>query len=204
MNEISFYASAAAFAVVILTWIVFAVTFTLKKIPKSVGAPADAKRAPKSLFGIVLQGLSFALVWALHRTPFLSPFIGDGQYALNVVLQILAVALVCVSVWLATSAVRELDKQWSLTARLIENHQLITSGVYRFVRHPIYAAMFGMMVATAIVLSHWLVLTGAAIVFLIGTKIRTSSEERLLREAFPAEYKEYAARVPALIPFVKI
>ncbi len=204
MNEISFYANAASFVIVILSWFVFAATFLFWKKPKAAkDIQPEKSRAPKSKFGIALQGLSFGLIWALHRTPFLSPFIGE-QYGLNVALQILAVFFVGVSIWLAASAVKELGKQWSLTARLIENHKLVTSGVYQIVRHPIYTAMFGMMTATVIVLSHWLVFIIAAVVFFIGTKIRTTSEEKLLREAFPEEYKNYAARVPGFIPFVKI
>lgn len=204
MNEISYYTNAVSFAVIILSWIVFASTFFFWKKPKAAKTDApEQSRAPKSVVGIVLQGLSFGLVWGLHRTPFLSPFVGE-QYALNVALQILAIFLVGAAIYLATSAIRELGKQWSLTARLIENHKLVTGGVYQIVRHPIYTAMFGMMTATALVLSHWLILIIAAIVFFIGTKIRTTSEERLLRAAFPEEYNAYAARVPGLIPFVKI
>ena len=200
MEQISYYATAISFAIVILTWFIFAGTFFLKKKPES--AP-ESVSAPKSFVGIALQGVSFGLVWALHRTPFLSPFASDW-FSLNIILQIVAVLLVVGSVWMSTSAIRELGKQWSFQARLIENHQLVTSGVYQIVRHPIYAAMLGMLIATALVLSHWLILIVTIVIFFIGTKIRTSSEEKLLRDAFPKEYQEYAARVPAFVPFLKI
>jgi protein-S-isoprenylcysteine O-methyltransferase Ste14 len=200
MEQISYYATAASFALVILCWFVFAGTFLLRKKPES--AP-ESKRAPKSILGIVLQGFAFGMVWALHRTPFLSPFI-DDQYVLNVGFQILAVLLAVGAVWMANSAIRELGKQWSFQARLIENHKLVTGGVYQIVRHPIYAAMLAKLIATGFMLSHWLVLIVAVVIFFIGTKIRTNAEEKLLRDAFPDEYKEYAAKVPAFVPFVKI
>ena len=163
----------------------------------------DARRSNISIIGLVLQGIGFAVVWAIQRTQLFSPFIAE-QFSTNLFFQILAIILSFVSVWLAVSAIAELGKQWSLTARLTENHKLITSGVYGIVRHPIYTAMFGMMVATGFVISHWIALPIAIIVFLIGTKIRTNAEEKLLSDAFPDEYKEYAARVAPLIPFVKI
>lgn len=200
MEQISYYASVVSFAAVIICWFIFAGTFLLRKKPKS--AP-DAKRAPKSFIGIALQGVSFGLVWALHRTPVFSPFI-DSQYTLNIIFQILAVLLAVGSVWMANSAIKELGKQWSFQARLIEDHKLITGGVYQIVRHPIYAAMLGKLLATGLILSHWLVLIVAVVIFIIGTKIRTVAEEKLLRDAFPEEYDEYAAKVPAFIPFVKI
>lgn len=200
MEQISYYVSAVSFIVVILCWFIFAGTFLLRKKPES--AP-DAKRAPKSFIGIALQGVSFGLVWALHRTPLFSPFI-DSQYVLNIIFQILAILLAAGSVWMANSAIKELGKQWSFQARLIEDHKLVTGGVYQIVRHPIYAAMLGKLLATGVILSHWLVLLIAVVIFIIGTKIRTASEETLLRDAFPNEYDEYARKVPAFIPFVKI
>jgi protein-S-isoprenylcysteine O-methyltransferase Ste14 len=200
MEQISYYVSAVSFGTVIICWFIFAGTFLLRKKPES--AP-DAKRAPKSFIGIALQGVSFGLVWAFHRTSFLSPFI-DSQYILNVILQILAIFLAVGSVWMANSAIKELGKQWSFQARLIEDHKLVTGGVYQIVRHPIYAAMLGKLLATGLILSHWLVLIIAVVIFIIGTKIRTVAEEKLLRDAFPDEYNEYAAKVPAFIPFVKI
>jgi protein-S-isoprenylcysteine O-methyltransferase Ste14 len=200
MEQISYYASVASFAIVIVCWFIFAGTFLLRKKPES--AP-EKTRAPKSFIGIALQGVSFGLVWALHRPPLFSPFI-DGQYVLNIIFQILAVLLAVGSVWMANSAIKELGKQWSFQARLIEDHKLVTGGVYQIVRHPIYAAMLGMLIATGLVYGYWWILIIAVVVFLIGTKIRTVAEEKLLRDAFPKEYDEYAAKVPAFIPFVKI
>ena len=102
-----------------------------------------------------LQGLGFGIVWAVRRSPMFSPLIVD-QYLLNIVLQILAALIAGGSVWLAMSAIRELGKQWSLQARLIEGHKLVTTGVYQIVRHPIYTAMLGMLIATGMVFSHWI------------------------------------------------
>jgi protein-S-isoprenylcysteine O-methyltransferase Ste14 len=200
MEQISYYVTAGSFAVVILMWFVFAATFLLRKKPDSA---KDARRAPKSFLGIALQGGAFGLVWALQRKPFLSPFI-ENQYALNIIFQVFAALLAVGAVWMAKAAIRELGKQWSFQARLVEDHKLVTSGVYRIVRHPIYAAMLGKLIATAFILSHWSVALIAVAVFLIGTKIRTVSEETLLRDAFPEEYQDYAKRVPAFVPFVKI
>ena len=196
-QQISYYANLASFGVVILVWVAFALTLLLRKKP--VSAP-DAKRAPISWLGIALQGVSYGIVWGVRRTPFASPVI-DGRFALNVALQIISAALAVSSIWLATSAIRELGRQWSLQARLIEGHKLVTSGVYRTVRHPIYTAMLGMLFATGVAFSHWIGLAGALIVFLIGTKIRTNLEEDLLRDAFGQEFEEWKAKVPALFPF---
>jgi protein-S-isoprenylcysteine O-methyltransferase Ste14 len=200
IEQISQYANLAAFGVVIISWFIFAGTFLLRKKPAS--AP-DAKREPRSWAGLALQGAGFGFVWAVRRSPFGSPLL-DGQFAVNTVLQIIAIAVAISSVWLAMSAIKELGKQWSLQARLIEGHKLVKTGVYNWVRHPIYTAMLGMLVATGLAFSHWLGLVLGVIVFLIGTKIRTNFEEGLLDGAFGREFREWKSKVPGLIPFVKI
>jgi protein-S-isoprenylcysteine O-methyltransferase Ste14 len=99
-------------------------------------------------------------------------------------------------------AFRALGKQWSLAARVLEGHKLVTEGPYSVVRNPIYTGMFGMLLATGLAVSHWIGLVIALVVFAIGTYVRVRSEEKLLRETFGAEFESYARRVPAVIPFV--
>jgi protein-S-isoprenylcysteine O-methyltransferase Ste14 len=70
------------------------------------------------------------------------------------------------------------------------------------VRNPIYTGMLGMLIATGLAVSHWIGLAAALIVFSLGTAIRISSEEKLLRETFGTEWDDYARQVPAVIPFL--
>jgi protein-S-isoprenylcysteine O-methyltransferase Ste14 len=195
MEQISYYVTAAAFAVVIVCWLVFVWTFVLRKKPE---AAPDKVKAPKSFWGIALQGVGFGLVWSLRRTPLFSPFVPSET--VNVVLQASALLLSISCLLLSMSAIRELGRQWSFQARLVEDHRLVTSGVYSLVRHPIYTAMLGKLIATGIVLSHWAVVLAAIVIFLIGTTIRTRLEESLLMGAFGAEFEKWKAKVPALIP----
>ncbi len=199
MEQASYYASITAFTIVIICWFVFAGAFLLRKKPP---AAKDAVKAPKSWLGIVLQGVSYGLVWSLHRSPMFSPFAGKN-YVVNIIVQAIAMLLSISSVFLTMSAIRELGKQWSLEARLVEGHKLVTIGPYNLVRHPIYTAMLSKLIATGIVISHWAVVLVAVAIFLVGTFIRTRFEERLLSEAFGEEFANWKARVPGLIPFIK-
>ena len=185
------------FAVVVLSWFAFVVAFfTRKKPPK---APAS-KRERASIFGIALQGAGYGLVWSIHRQPF-TPITSLSKL-LEIVVAIFTMLVAAGSVWFVMASIRTLGKQWSLGARLIEGHKLITDGPYRLVRNPIYTGMFGMLLATGLAISHWIGLVIAIIVFAIGTAIRVRSEERLLRDAFGAEFDTYAGMVPAVIPFL--
>jgi protein-S-isoprenylcysteine O-methyltransferase Ste14 len=98
------------------------------------------------------------------------------------------------------SAVKTLGKEWSITARMVQDHKLATKGPYAHVRHPIYTGMLGMLIATGLAVSHGIVLVAAIVVFAIGTWIRVRIEEELLRQTFGTQFEEYARRVPAVIP----
>ena len=113
---------------------------------------------------------------------------------------ILVVVVILGSLWTMFSAVRVLGKQWSLQARVLEDHKLVREGPYRFVRHPIYTGMLGMIVAAGLAWSHWTGFLIALVLFAIGTAIRVRSEERLLREQFGAAFDDYKHSVPAVLP----
>lgn len=199
VESISFYINAAALVIVMVLWFIFLGSILLSKKPQS---PPDAKREPWSWIGLGLQGAGYLVVWIMPRRPFFSPMI-EGQFVLSTALSIIAVLIAAVSVWLAIAAIKELGRQWSLTARLTEGHKLVTTGVYGLVRHPIYTAMLGMLVATGVVLSDWPGRVIGFAFFLIGTFIRIRFEEKLLTHAFGKEFAEWKSCVPALIPDLK-
>ncbi|MBV9240578.1 MAG: isoprenylcysteine carboxylmethyltransferase family protein [Acidobacteria bacterium] len=200
MEGFSYAISAVAFVAVMISWISFAAAFMLRDSGEKT---RDAEKAPKSWLGIITQGVAYAIAWAFMRRPMFSPLI-DDLYVLNIGFQLFAAAIAICSAVLTFASIRELGKQWSLEARLVEGHDLVTTGPYSLVRHPIYTAMFGMLIATAIVWSFWWAIPFAVLVFLVGTFIRTRFEEQLLANAFNDKFAEWKARVPALIPFLKL
>lgn len=187
----------AVFAVVMLSWFAFVVVFLARKKPPS---PPDSKRARISILGIALQGVSYGIVWSVHR-PFFTPIVKMGKQ-LELIVAVLTMIVAIGSVWFVSTAIRTLGQQWSLAARLVEGHKLVTEGPYRIVRNPIYTGMFGMLLATGLAISYWIGLLSAIVVYAIGTVIRVHSEEKLLREAFGAEFEAYARRVRAVVPFL--
>ena len=186
-----------ALCVLILFWIVFGLTFVFAR-PKAPADTVEAKRDPASRWGIAVQAVGLALVWGLRRTP-IGPILPMPLWA-EVIVSVAALMIATFSVWLSLSSVRTLGKQWTYVARIIEGHKLVTEGPYSIVRNPIYLGMFGMMLATGILLTPWWVLCPAAIIFLAGNWIRIHSEEKLLHQAFGAEFEAYTQRVPAMFP----
>jgi len=196
MIQLNFWPTLA-FVAILLAWLAFVITFLGHKKPPS---PPDKKRDPSSILGIVLQGLGYAAVWIVRR-PWFTPMFGSNR-SLEIALALSTVLLAAGSVWFCSAAIRTLGQQWSLAARVVEGHKLVTKGPYSIVRNPIYTGMFGMLLATGLAVSHWIGLGLAIAVFAIGTFIRVRSEERLLREMFGREFDDYARKVPAVIPFL--
>jgi protein-S-isoprenylcysteine O-methyltransferase Ste14 len=183
---------------VILCWLGFFLPFLGRKKP---ARGKTERRAPVSQIGIVLQGLSFFPVWFFQARMFPSAALPE---LVLLVFCALAMLLAFGSVWMAVAAIRVLGKQWSFQARLVEGHRLVVAGPYSYVRHPIYTAMLGMLLATGFVFSVWWALPPSLVIFSIGTAIRVRAEERLLREAFGEDFEAYRKYVPAVIPRWKI
>ena len=85
---------------------------------------------------------------------------------------------------------------------MIEGHRLVSTGAFGGVRHPIYTAMLGLLIATGIVATAWPALTFGIAAYCAGLRIRIRAEKELLHDEFGAEYEEYAAHVPAVIPHI--
>jgi protein-S-isoprenylcysteine O-methyltransferase Ste14 len=181
-----------AFIELIVCWVVW--SFAFVKPSKQSAGKEKVARAPASRWGIFLVMISFALTWTYVRPP------GFEKSTTSLVVSMILAPL---SVALAWAATRHLGKQWRYEAALSEDHELIQTGPYAWVRHPIYASMLGMLLATGACWTWWPMFTAAIITFLIGTEIRVRAEERLLSERFQDRFVAYRKRVRAYIPFVR-
>ena len=91
---------------------------------------------------------------------------------------------------------------WSSVITRKENHKIIDTGPYAFVRHPIYSGLIIALLATAAAEGRVTALFGAALIVL-GVWLKARTEERfLLTELGPEIYSAYSRRVPMLIPFL--
>jgi protein-S-isoprenylcysteine O-methyltransferase Ste14 len=182
----------AALAELILCWIAWSSAFVRPR--QQAAAQKEVASAPASRWGIFLVMLGFALAWTYVRPVGFQ----KSQFPL-----IASMILGPPSVALAWAATRHLGKQWRYKAALSEDHELIQTGPYGWLRHPIYTSMLGMLLATLAAWTWWLMAIGSLIAFLAGTEIRIRAEERLLAERFGESFTAYRSRVHAYIPFIR-
>jgi len=93
-----------------------------------------------------------------------------------------------------------LGRNWSGQVTVKQGHELIRSGPYAFVRHPIYTGLILAVLGTAIAMGTVAAALGTLIIA-ASFVLKLRREEVFMRETFPGEYQRYSARVPALIPF---
>lgn len=139
-----------------------------------------------STLPVVLYLFTSRLAFADYRLPPLAPWCG--------------VVVMLVALWLFWRSHADLGLNWSVTLEIRKEHQLITHGIYRFVRHPMYAAIWLFSLAQALLLANWFAGCAALVVFAPMYFLRTPREEQMMCEVFGQEYRDYMARTGRLRP----
>ena len=141
-------------------------------------------------------GFFIPLVWVA------SPAFRFAEYTLRVVPLAAGVMCYVIGLWLFYRSHADLGTNWSITLEVREEHRLITEGVYRGVRHPMYSALLLYSVGQALVIPNWVAGPSNLIAFAILCALRIRAEERMMVEEFGDEYEAYSARTKRLIPGV--
>jgi protein-S-isoprenylcysteine O-methyltransferase Ste14 len=93
----------------------------------------------------------------------------------------------------------ELDRQFSPQLQLRQDHQLITSGPYGTIRHPLYTGIFTFGLSLALVSANWF-FVAFFVMSLFGLGLRVPKEERMMMEQFGEEYRAYMQRTGRYLP----
>jgi protein-S-isoprenylcysteine O-methyltransferase Ste14 len=94
-----------------------------------------------------------------------------------------------------------LGKNWSLSVQKKENHELIKSGFYKIVRHPIYTGILLIFIGNTIIVGDYRGFIAVAIVF-ISFWFKLKKEEKFLTEIFGNEYINYKKETKAILPYI--
>ena len=179
-------------AILLVAWVVWFLAFVVRgKRHHEKAVQVD----PKARWGMSLEMAGYMLVF-LHRPEVWNSDLEWWRAAAGSVVAILSIAMV----W---GAVANLGSQWRVDAGLNKEHELVQTGAYRIVRHPIYASMVGMFLATACwvgTLPGWPI---GLVLMIAGTEVRVRVEDALLLNRFGDRFVEWQRSVSAYVPFVR-
>jgi protein-S-isoprenylcysteine O-methyltransferase Ste14 len=188
----------AAQYIILTCWIIFLLYWFVSSLSVK---PTQERNSGVGRFrwviiGIVIAVLLFTKVFGLSI-----PFLTISLISHSELLSVASVILVIIGLVIALLARRMLAGNWSKDVDVKVDHELITSGIYRYVRHPIYTGVLLMGLGSGL-------LVGTTSVFLIFLAMfgffwfKARREEKLLTKHFPKEYPAYKRHTKALIPFI--
>jgi protein-S-isoprenylcysteine O-methyltransferase Ste14 len=147
---------------------------------------------------LTLTTLGFSLPFVWVATPVLS----FADYPLRPVPFIAGIFCLALGLWFLYQSHADLGANWSITLEVREKHQLVTQGIYRHVRHPMYLALLLYSLGQALALPNWVAGPSYGVAFALLFVLRVGPEERMMLEEFGKDYEAYMARTKRLVPGV--
>jgi protein-S-isoprenylcysteine O-methyltransferase Ste14 len=143
------------------------------------------------------------LAWVAFFVPLVwvaSPVFAFADYPLRPVPLLGGTVCLAVGLWLFARSHADLGTNWSITLEVREKHQLVTQGVYRALRHPMYSALLLYSLGQALVVPNWIVGPSYAVAMSLLFAFRLGPEERMMLEEFGKDYEAYMVRTKRLVP----
>jgi protein-S-isoprenylcysteine O-methyltransferase Ste14 len=163
---------------------------------RNIGIAEDRKGALEIalLLGATLGATLLPILWVATGFP------ARADYPLHPVPYGLGVAMAVGALWLFHRSHADLGTNWSITLQTRENHNLVTNGVYRRIRHPMYASFFLLGIAHVLFVPNWIVGPVYLLSFGVLYLLRVGREERMMRDRFGRDYDDYMRRSGRLWP----
>lgn len=125
-----------------------------------------------------------------------------ADYPFNPLQAWLGVAVACAAIAMFYATHRALGRNWSVSLDVREGHKLVTDGIYRQVRHPMYTAFWLWALAQALLLPNWIAGLSGLVGFGILYFARVGREEQMMLDSFGDPYRVYMTRTKRIIPWV--
>ena len=168
------------------------------------GQRSRAIKVVKSRKGALETGL-LTLAWLGFFLPLVwvaTPVLALADYPLRPVPFVAGVLVLALALGLFQRSHADLGTNWSITLEVREKHQLVTQGIYRRVRHPMYLALLLYSLGQALVLPNWVAGPSYGVAFALLFVLRVGPEERMMLEEFGKDYEGYMVRTKRLVPGV--
>jgi len=158
---------------------------------------SDHKKEKKSPVATFTMFLFFFLFYAIERNGWGVLRVDNGTVRIAMIAA--GIALMVVGAIVNIAGRFKLGNNWSDNIKIYHRHSLVDTGVYAWVRHPLYASLIWMFCGSSLVYSNWLAFLANAFIFVPAMHYRAGQEEKMLGLEFP-EYDNYKKRVGMFFP----
>ena len=145
---------------------------------------------------MLITSLLFPVIYLL------TPLFSFADYELPGWIHWCGLAIMVAGLWLFWRSHADLGLNWSATLEMRKGHEIIKHGVYRRIRHPMYAAIWLFSIAQALLLNNWLAGWAVVFAFALMYVLRTPVEEQMMRDQFGKDYEDYMAETGRIFPLV--
>jgi protein-S-isoprenylcysteine O-methyltransferase Ste14 len=147
---------------------------------------------------LLLSGLGMQIIPLVYL---LTGWLDFADYGLPAAASLAVGALFfAVGIWLLWRSHADLGRNFAPTLQIVEDHSLVTDGVFRRIRHPMYAAHLLWAIGQMLLLQNWIAGPAFLVVQIPLYLRRIPAEERMMLEQFGDEYREYMKRTGRLFP----
>lgn len=180
--------------VIFVLWVVFWIYWFSSAFGSKRNAPGSLLKRP---LGIRLITLAVLILLILLHVPLASRHNLDTT---NAVSETVGFVVYLLGLALAIWARLNLGRNWGMPMTLKDDPELVTSGPYKYIRHPIYSGILLAILGTAVAVNlFWLyVFIGISVYFIYSATV----EEKIMEKQFPAKYLAYKKKSKMLVPFI--
>jgi len=129
-----------------------------------------------------------------------TPLFSFADYAASSWMAYVGAILWAIALAIFWKSHKDLGREWSVALALKEDHRLITTGIYRRVRHPMYLSIWGFVIAQTLLLPNWIAGPSGLVTFSVLYFSRIAAEERMLHNHFGCAYDVYCQTTGRLLP----
>jgi protein-S-isoprenylcysteine O-methyltransferase Ste14 len=159
----------------------------------------DKKTLPDMvLLGLAGIGMLIPLVYVF------SSILDFADYGLPNWIGWVGVGLFGVAICLLWRSHAKLGRNWTPTLGIRDEHNLVTEGVYKYIRHPMYAAHWLWAIAQVLILHNWIAGYSFLIAVVPHYLMRVNNEEQMMLKQFGEEYRTYMKRTGRMIPRLRL
>ena len=150
---------------------------------------------------LLLSGVGMQIIPIVYLLTGWLDFVDYGlPRAASLALGVVGAPVFAAGVWLLWRSHAELGRNFAPTLQIVEDHALVTDGVFRRIRHPMYSAHLLWAIAQMLLLQNWIAGPAFLVMQIPFYLRRIPAEERMMLQQFGDEYREYMGRTGRLFP----